>query len=377
MMDDEEYRCDCQKRWRKRVLSGCIAVTAVVLAMWLVLVVAFDLSHGASFSNVARALLFISIATVANITAVFAAHKIGKSPAVSDKVKDYACVFALVLILAMGAQLHKYVYVSLLFPCLAVAVVPPFADKKLLDITFFATICTSIFSCLLWAYLTPESLLAKIAVVVGVLGSCCVFYFFSRAMLKAMMEQMEFVTNGWAEQERLISELRLEPLTRLYNRTAFQEAISAAMSDFRHFGHAATLAFIDLDNFKTVNDTYGHASGDAVLIAFSELLIGTLGTNRNVFRYGGDEFAVLFKDVPMAEVKITMETVRGHYANMSFDFLEDAAPQSSGEAVKVSASIGIAAYREGMTSKEWITAADDAAYDAKKAGKNTVVINGV
>lgn len=371
MLDESEYLCDCQHKWRRRALAGCVFVTAVTLAMNCVLLLAFERHEAFSSSNetlIVKVIVRVLVMAVLDLMAVFIAYRIGHLK-VSERVKNYAVLIALMIILALASLAHSYVYISLLFPCLAILIVPPFADMKLLNITFIETLLMSLVSCLLWSNRIMPPPLIKISVIVGVEGSCCVFYYFARSMLLAMLEQTKFVVDGWTEQERLISELKLEPLTRLYNRAAFQESISAGMGDFRHGGHEVTLAFIDLDNFKSVNDTFGHASGDAVLMAFAELLTGTFGTNRNVFRYGGDEFAVLFKDVPIEEVKITMETIREHYANMTFDFI-------SGE-MKVSASIGIAMYRAGMTSKEWITAADDAAYAAKSAGKNNVVVSKV
>lgn len=365
-MGEQEYISDCQMKWRRKVFSVCIFSTAVMSIMGLAIVMAFELQEASGAEGVKIALRRVLLPMSISAAAVFAAYRMDKTKA-DDNIKNYACVFALLLILVMGAQLHERVYLVLLFPCLAIAITPPFGDMKLLDVTFVVTAAASLLSCLLWVMSVEASSLVKVAVTVGVAGSCFVFYFFARSMLSAMLVQMKFVADSWKEQERLVLELQLEPLTRLYNRTAFQEAISASMGNYRHFGHLATLAFIDLDNFKGINDTYGHASGDAVLIAFSELLTSSLGGNRNVFRYGGDEFAVLFKDASAQEVKTTMEDIREHYANMKFDFIMDD--------VKVSASIGIATYQKGMTSKEWVTAADDAAYAAKKSGKNSVVLS--
>lgn len=367
-MDEDEYLCDCQVKWRKKVLSGCVFAAVVVAVMGLAIVTAFELHEMPLAKGLRVASIRVLLPAFINLAAVFAAHQIEKANS-SSTVKNYACVFALLLVLASGAQLHERVYLVLLFPCLAISIAPPFGDMKLLNVTFAAALAASFLSCSFWAMKCNASNLVKVSVFVGVIGSCNVFYFFARSMLIALTEQMQFIAEGWKEQERLVMELKLEPLTRLYNRTAFQEAISAAMGDFRHFGHQPILAFIDLDNFKGINDNYGHASGDAVLIAFSELLTLSLGTNRNIFRYGGDEFAVLFKDVTIEEVKITMETIRVRYAMMKFDFINEEA--------SVSASIGIACYRKGMTSKEWITAADDAAYAAKSAGKNNVVASKV
>lgn len=370
MMDLKGYVHDCQLKWRRRVLSGCICASVVMFVMNCALIYAFKRRDGMFVKGeplFLKTMLHLCGMGAVDAVATFAAYRIGHLN-VKDAAKNYAVMIALVVILALGSLSHEYMYISLLFPCLAILIASPFGDMKLLNVTGAITIATSLTSCILWASRADTSALIKGSVILGVVGSVLVFYFFALSMLIVMCEQMEAVIEGWADQERLVAELRLEPLTRLYNRTAFQEAVLASMSAFRNGGHAVSLAFIDLDNFKSVNDTYGHASGDAVLMAFAELMTSVLGSNRNVFRYGGDEFAALFKDVPLEDVRETMDTVREHYANMKFDFIS--------REVNVSASIGIAAYQEGMTSREWITAADDAAYAAKNAGKNSVVLAG-
>ena len=173
---------------------------------------------------------------------------------------------------------------------------------------------------------------------------------------------IKFLYKSYSRQRRFVRELRLEPLTRLYNRTAYAIAINNSIKNFDPSKNVLFQVLLDLDNFKYVNDKYGHSGGDAVLIFLSDLLKRVLGSGRLAFRYGGDEFVILFRDKNVAEVICIIEQIREEFNEAVFDFMDD------GD--RCSMSIGIAMYQQGWTSQKWFNAADAAAYEAKSKGKN-------
>jgi diguanylate cyclase (GGDEF)-like protein len=182
--------------------------------------------------------------------------------------------------------------------------------------------------------------------------------------------------NGQLEQslERL-SQLKDElhhqashdALTGLVNRTLFGQIVAQRLEAPREDGQLPVVLFIDLDDFKVVNDSLGHAAGDALLIAVGDRLRSTLRSDDIAARIGGDEFAVLLWDEP--NLRVAVRVADRLTAAMTPSFLLD------GHEVVVRASIGMAAGRPGVvTAGDVLRDADVAMYSAKAAGKGRVVV---
>ena len=161
-----------------------------------------------------------------------------------------------------------------------------------------------------------------------------------------------------ALEQKLVFQAFHDPLTRLANRSLFRERVEHAL-DRRNSTDTAVM-FIDLDNFKTINDSLGHAAGDHVLVEMAHRVRSSLRTEDTAARLGGDEFAVLLEDAEVTAAARVAERIRSAMG-MPFWVL--------GQEVYVSASIGIAARREGDTAGELLRNADVAMYTAKSKGK--------
>jgi len=167
-------------------------------------------------------------------------------------------------------------------------------------------------------------------------------------------------------EERLVRQAYHDPLTRLPNRARFIERVTeVATGNLHHDGSFAVL-FVDLDDFKTVNDSLGHDAGDALLVEVGRRIGGSLRPGDLAARLGGDEFAVLVHrvdDQAMAEAA-------------AHRFLETLTKPMSiaGHATRVSASIGVAIGTRGDDVTSLIKGADVAMYNAKAAGKSGVAV---
>jgi diguanylate cyclase (GGDEF)-like protein/PAS domain S-box-containing protein len=149
-----------------------------------------------------------------------------------------------------------------------------------------------------------------------------------------------------------------DPLTRLANRSLFRERVEHAL-DRRHVGEIAVL-FVDLDNFKTINDSLGHAAGDHVLVETAHRLRSTLRAEDTAARLGGDEFAVLLEEADVTTAARVAERIRSALGTPFWVL---------GQEVFVSASIGIAMREEGDSGGDLLRNADVAMYTAKQKGK--------
>lgn len=155
-------------------------------------------------------------------------------------------------------------------------------------------------------------------------------------------------------------------LTELANRRQFEQALAGEISRAERFGGTLALILADLDDFKQVNDRYGHQAGDEVLRRFAVVLRETVRDVDLPARYGGEEFAVLLPQTDLAGAERLAERLRQSVA-------ERPMTKRPGALVAVTASFGVAAFPEAATPAALFAAADEALYRAKAAGKNRVV----
>lgn len=166
-------------------------------------------------------------------------------------------------------------------------------------------------------------------------------------------------------QNQLHHMANFDSLTGLPNRALFNDRLEQAIRRTNRTGEKLALLFIDLDNFKMVNDTYGHRTGDQILLETTARLASITRAGDTLARLGGDEFTIILQDTK------TEETARlvacKHLKNLYHHF------QIGNRELFVSASIGVALYPEhGATAEDLIKNADAAMYQAKEKGKNSV-----
>ena len=162
-------------------------------------------------------------------------------------------------------------------------------------------------------------------------------------------------------EEQLTHQAFHDPLTGLANRALFRDRVSHALALAQRQGHPITVLFLDLDDFKRVNDSLGHAEGDRLLIAAAERFQSCARAADTVSRLGGDEFAILIEHVAGSDGR--PELLQRLEEAMTYPFA------LSGNQVQVSASIGVATAIPGDTADDLLRNADVAMYAAKRRGK--------
>ncbi len=182
--------------------------------------------------------------------------------------------------------------------------------------------------------------------------------------VQSLMNQVALALAAGDAHEDLMTQARTDTLTGLANRAAFSSALTARTADR---GRAQTLLLLDLDDFKTVNDQFGHATGDELLRDVADRLRAVTRPSDVCARLGGDEFAVLLTDVSDEFAGTVAQRLVDHIAALA---------SASGSSVRVGVSIGVAHSAPGLTGQELVQHADLAMYEAKRAGKNQVRISG-
>jgi diguanylate cyclase (GGDEF)-like protein/PAS domain S-box-containing protein len=170
-----------------------------------------------------------------------------------------------------------------------------------------------------------------------------------------------------ALQQQLREQAIHDPLTRLYNRLPLNEFFERELYISERYRRSLSVVLADIDHFKAVNDTYGHAAGDQVLRVFADLLKGSYRASDIVCRYGGEEFLILLPDMTSEGACARTEQLRAALARESIVF-EDAT-------IRVTASFGVATFPDHRLTRDvLIAAADHALYEAKERGRNRVEV---
>lgn len=170
-----------------------------------------------------------------------------------------------------------------------------------------------------------------------------------------------------AERMRTLRSLMVrDSLTGLFNHTFMSQFLDTALAGAKREGGKLCFAMIDVDHFKSVNDTHGHPAGDQVLVALARLLQQRLRHSDMVGRYGGEEFAVILQDVGVEEAKVIIDNLRTDFAKVRF---------SAGDRdFSCSFSAGIAGFPAFVQADQIRESADQALYRAKKSGRNQVQV---
>lgn len=163
-----------------------------------------------------------------------------------------------------------------------------------------------------------------------------------------------------------------DSITNLWNHGFFQDQLSKEIESARGGNRPITLLMFDIDDFKKLNDTYGHHNGDTVLREIANILKDSSRENDFACRYGGEEFAVILTQTPKEQGMAIAERIRAQIAEHTFHL----SPDSNGQKLHVTVSVGVATFPEDTSTKEELIArADKAMYIAKFSGKNRVCCN--
>ena len=165
----------------------------------------------------------------------------------------------------------------------------------------------------------------------------------------------------------LATHAQVDGLTGLWNRACFDRRWAEETASAKRYSRALSLAIFDLDHFKSVNDTFGHPAGDAVLEGFAKLVRSTVRGTDIACRYGGEEFAMNMPETTPGDALALCERIRERLALLVW-------PKHPER--KITVSIGVAGASEGVatSAEEWIETADKTLYTSKTSGRDRVTV---
>lgn len=168
-----------------------------------------------------------------------------------------------------------------------------------------------------------------------------------------------------AQNEKLTKLATVDPLTQLFNRRAMMDFLKTIHEQSRKSGAGYTIAMCDIDNFKMVNDNYGHDCGDAALIGISSIIASTVPAEGYVCRWGGEEILFVIPNSSLQKATDIAEKIRSALENKSFE--------ENGSQFNITATFGVCECSGTQSYEKAISTADKYLYCGKQKGKNCVV----
>lgn len=248
------------------------------------------------------------------------------------------CVIVLIIIIIIRGDSHIY----WIYPCLI-------ATYYILPEKVAASICT-----------------VAIAVILGLIYASTELIHFLTIMMTLFLTSFlsyAIFSNYNATNKKLALLATVDPLTLSGNRRALSDTLMKEIRAYRREPTSMCLMLMDLDYFKKVNDSYGHAIGDQILVDFVQLVNDHTRALDLVFRYGGEEFIVAPLKMDIKKAECMAENLRKLIEKHNFS--DDA---------EVTVSIGLTEYQTDETIESWIARADAALYQAKEQGRNQVIV---
>lgn len=363
----KQYKISTFTKLQRMLLLCGLVLSLVSLAVELGMYITLVLIDQPVAYQITYVLFKIVTPNIFKFTSLFVALKIFKSKKVTLKKKSLAVSLSLFIIASVIGIVHNYFSVLLSAPAFVFFVSSIFGSRRIIKTLGILSIPVFILESITFL-LDPEigPMVFRYLTLVCIFCLMVVSYIYANTLVKTTANQLKYIYKTYHTQAQLIEELKIEPLTKLYNRIAFENTITRILRRYEEEEIHPFMVVMDIDFFKKVNDKYGHTAGDEVLIRLANIVKSNMGSPRQAYRYGGEEFVMLFDTSTEERVLEMVEKIRTDFASAEYLF----APE-----LRVTLSAGIADYKKPLTGKEWFDNADRALYEAKENGRNRIVIS--
>jgi len=359
----ERIYSEDQPRWCKAIFVANVIFAGVILLMELIMWLVFEIQGLREQPLGVYLFLYMLLPTALNgiiliAGAVVMQHRWGKK-----ELLNSIPLIQMTLICFVLSTIHHVFYVTFATFCFPVFISVIFQDRKVTrKITVLSLICVTVM-----AFVGPQitqrenrylfsSYLITLAIILSanILCELMMKYEFQKDRKLAMLHRSRM---------EILEQLKYDQKTGLYGHTSFQNGMKMLVDEAER-GNRPAVAILDIDDFKKVNDTYGHAKGDIVILELACIMREVCGDKYIAARFGGEEFAILFRNGMINDYIRTVEKIRQEIANTVFEFRES----------PITVSVGIAIWKEGWGTTEFFERADEALYFSKRQGKNRTTI---
>lgn len=363
---NDTINADINKKWRKRIWNVSLALAIVIVAAEGILFLSNNRVPGSKLGTVPFFVVHILVPLFIFAISLVGTYYVLKKEKLSDNACDWMLAILVYIILSVPAYGHFHIISLVLLPTAAIAVTAIFASYSITFTVMLLVISSCITNAIRFFQIYEvegSGLGGYIVTSLLVVGSVSAATFLVNMHTNELMESIDTFA---VKQMNLMTKLKKDPLTGLYNRRSFEESLEEKILQTEKMGEKAYIAIFDIDHFKNVNDTYGHSNGDVVIKALCKMIKEKSKEHGLAFRYGGEEFVILFSDIELPKVMNVVEDIRTEFRCYYFQFMNDSG---------ITCSCGIAEYIKGESAKAWFNRADSALYRAKEAGRNRTVIS--
>lgn len=363
-MNNEAFRGKDNSKWRDKMYNACIIMTLISFIAELGFLIAYIYTDHIGMSLSSYVFNYIVVPLTVNVVSLIVTRYILKSEKYSDKTKNRVMCLAIFFMCSVVECVH-YIFITLMcIPLVAIFMTILFADINLSRLIFALSYLPLIITGVQNYYddRTDNFYLILNCIIVALINYSC--YLIVSTLIKHEVEQQDNISESYAVQEQLMEKVKRDPLTNLNNREGLIDTINFEIKMQKKYGYNVQLAILDLDNFKNINDTFGHVNGDEVLIKFGNIIKKHITENEKAFRYGGEEFVILFQKRTLEEAYQLLEKIHKDLHETKYTFTDTQ---------EITFSCGIAPYNKGWSDKEWFNHADYLLYDAKRTGKNKTI----
>ncbi|MGX8834434.1 GGDEF domain-containing protein [Amedibacillus sp. YH-ame6] len=361
----EQYSAQYNKRWQERIVKTNFVTASVVLIFeiaYYFILTKIGLRNQTSLEYILQYILLpASIIFSSCIMGWFVVYRSNQS----SEVKSLAAILTTVALCTAAASVHNIFATTLcsFFIPLSISVV--FGSPRITNaVGSFCLLGELIAMCFANMDLRgndPYFLLDCLMLFI-VFG---ISWYATLLLMKNEQEKRHVIDRMREEQSMLEQKICNDELTGLYNMLGLQLFAEAIINEKSERYLDSTLAFLDIDNFKLVNDTYGHEAGNIALIYIANFLKNHCPKNACVSRYGGDEYIILLPNVSIIECEILMNNMLSKLATSSIEELNE---------MTLSLSCGVSTYDFCTPVLNAIKNSDHAMYQAKNTGKNRCVV---
>lgn len=358
---DDQLLDFTRARWNRMLLNGfwCLLVLMVILeCLYLIFITPLASEDFIRYYMLVPTSLHLSVLVLTELCLRF----------LEERLRDYTLLAAASVITFIIVDIN--VEIGYIIPALFTPVFVSifyFSARKLIAASIMSLITLY---CLYFFNVKLNISVVGILALTAMLGAFCLIAWGVISRGKEMRQY--YIHTAKSNQELLVKNIlmdklaKTDALTELYNHITFHEYLDKLIEHHESTRMPLQLALIDIDDFKSVNDQFGHRAGDSVLKQVAELVRSQAGMNDFVARYGGEELAVIFTDKSADKSLQILETMRQN--------IEQAAYSELGSR-KITVSIGFADYDQEGKERFFIRT-DRALYTAKSQGKNQIVLAG-
>lgn len=363
---NDMYKEDIEARWQLLVWRTVIAICGVTFALsWILFGV-----HRVE-KNIGSGLYmleYIFIPMIIQIITLVVCYFMIKADNISNEKKNYVVIGLIFVSIGVISFTYYSILPLIMLPSLTIVATALFADQSL---TVWSGVAVAILTAIDMVRYHFEytdrvaglNWVGALSIFLLLIILLCVMVVIVNTHTKALMSS---IMGSYNRQVTLMSELMIDPMTGLYNRRSFEDSLEKEIESVEQTGAKSYVTIFDIDHFKDVNDTYGHSNGDIVIKALCKMMKEKSKDKGLAFRYGGEEFVILFHDVELSTVMNVVEDIRTEFRCYYFHFMNKDG---------ITCSCGVAEYIKGESSKAWFNRADSALYQAKESGRNRTVIS--